>query len=222
MGNQPEFKIRTLPRPEKPKKKAESSPRWIIYLGIASCSALTMLLALSHFKPAAKSGEPEATPQVESKRQDLSSVSRHMADAAMKRQMMVRTREFENLNVKADELELLDGYTADADARAFGVQFEQEDTAERLYEDLNGTPGRYADTLPADKINSRLANRRWVNDFERNERITFIKNFIRAAYERGYEVQIDQNLVVVGVTKISGTKKLNIDQVIDKLAKQGL
>jgi hypothetical protein len=58
-----------------------------------------------------------------------------------------------------------------------------------------------------------------MNEMERAEKIQFISNFIRSAYDRGYEVEIDANLVVVGVKKINHNKVLDINQVIDRLAK---
>ena len=71
----------------------------------------------------------------------------------------------------------------------------------------------------ADRISAKLANRKWMNEMERAERIQFISSFIRSAYDRGYEVDIDSNLVVVGVRPINRNRVLNIDQVIDRLAK---
>ena len=56
--------------------------------------------------------------------------------------------------------------------------------------------------LPADKINGRLANRKWINQMERAEKIQFLTSFVRTAYEHGYEVEIDANLIVVGVKRV--------------------
>jgi hypothetical protein len=116
-----------------------------------------------------------------------------------------------------------DEFANDEDSRNIGVQFDQEDTASQVYADLNeDSEDNYANETPDDKINSRLATRRWVNELERAERIAFVRNYIRKAYEKGYEVQLDNNLVVVSVKKINKTEKVNIEQVLDKLAQKGL
>lgn len=228
------FKIRTLPRSNEnehaPSFKASPFPRWVIYVGAASVFLLLLTLLWPSPQPSDKSKMAKmrvekvlpAEPAASAKAQDA--VDRYIVEAQMKRRMMERTREFENLGVKLDAIEGLDpmASSTDYDAQKFGVQLDQEDSADRVYQDLNqNTPG-YSDALLNDKINSRLANRRWVNDLERNQRISFVKNFIRSAYERGYEVQLNDDLVVVGVKKITGNKTVNIDQVIDKLAEKGL
>lgn len=134
----------------------------------------------------------------------------------MQRQMMVQAQQLENAKMKTRDLQA-DAYALDP-AATYGVQFDQEDTADRVYEDLNLNSKTFTEQTPDEKINARLANRRWVNELEKRERITFVKNFIKSAYDRGYEVEINENLVVVGVKRVSQTKKLNIDQIMDKIA----
>lgn len=228
------YQIRTLPRSGDKKKQqaatqkpAPTTPRWIIYVGTTSAVALAALFLAQAVQtknllhPAKQVQQHDFASKAQPKANDL--VAKHMQDAKMKREMMVKARQMDYLAAKANNLDLdaEEGINDVDQSRTYGLQFDQEDTAERVYEDLHGPKAAYAETLPEDKINARLANRRWVNEFEKAERIQFIKNFIRSAYERGYEVEIDSNLVVVGVKKITEQKKLNIDQIIDKIAKQG-
>ncbi len=238
MGQEGGIKIRTLPRggEARAQKPAATSapPRWIVYVGTTSCLLLIASLyfpnlriteggpaahkrelSSQHAKPAAKAAQPERS---------YDSVNRHLQEATAKTEMMIRARELENLSIQSGNLELPDDSYAGTDSEhlGLGVQFDQENSAERVYADLNeDAPSSYASTLPEDMINSRLANRRWVNELERAERVQFVRNFIRSAAERGYEVQIDANLVVVGVKKINRTQKVSINSVLDTLAQKG-
>lgn len=216
MSQDGNIKIRTLPRkPEGSKPPAPQPTRWIIYLGTVS----VVLLLAALFIPAGS--KPVAQRHLSSGPSASDAVNRHLQDAATKHEMMVRVREMENLKVSGN-LDA-DDYAATPEQQNQGVQFDQEDSSERVYADLNeDAPTTYESELPDDKINSRLATRRWVNQLEREERRLFIRNYIRNAYEKGYEVQIDKNLVVVGVKKIKRTEKVNIDSVLDKLARQGM
>lgn len=145
------------------------------------------------------------------------SVSRHMYNTHVMEQMMKRKSQMDNQAMKIKKGQG-DESLLPEDTRSYGVQMDQEDTAERLYEDLNANRSHYGDSLD-DKIHSRLANRKFANEVERAERIAFVKGFIRQAYEAGYEVTLDQNLVVVGMRKIRN-RNLTIDQVLDRIAKQ--
>ncbi len=225
MAKADDIKIRTLPRQTEKKaadKEGKKPVRWIIYVGTTSAIFLATVMLLP--TPAKKS--IPRSPQ-----HDLASVSthindavnRHLQDADIQTAMMKRKRMMENLAFKNAINEVNPDTIADLpEGRSYGVQMDSDESAERVYEDLNESPEQIASTLPADKINSRLATRKWVNETERAERIQFVTNFVRSAYERGLQVEIDQNLVVVGVKRINPTQKVNINQVIDRLARQGL
>jgi hypothetical protein len=140
--------------------------------------------------------------------------------AEVQAEMMRRNRELENAPFRSALKDKGDVETLpDVDTKGYGVSLDSDNSSERVFEDLDSNNQGYSDQLPADKINARLANRKWMHEMERTEKIQFISAFIRSAYDKGYEVEIDQNLVVVGVKKINQNKLLNIDQVIDRLAK---
>jgi len=226
------IKIRTLPRKNEKKKDEPqqaqpkpSTPRWIIYVGTSSCVLLASVLFLDAPKPqkpvaAAQKQIQQTSMASVATRQSNDKVSRHLQESHMRREMMVQAHQLENMKMKTANLEA-DPFAMDT-SRTYGVQLDQEDTSDRVYEDLNINAKGYGESTPHEKINARLANRKWVNELERRERITFVRNFIRSAYDRGYEVQLDENLVVVGVTKVKNNRKLNIDQILDKIAKKGL
>lgn len=232
-----EVKIHMVPRAKKEagRKKnsrkdssGESAPnahRWIIYVCVMA--AVAAALVLIHLDPPSKSAG------VQHAHKDMSSTSggalndainRHLQDAQIKRQIMMQTRAIENMRFKdaaadPDNEEAL-AYAL-PDTEDYGVHMETDNTAERIYEDLHGEDAKPGEMLPVDKINARLADRKWLNETEREERIAFIANLIRGAYERGYELQFDQDLVVTGVRKLNKPKIVSISQVMDRLTKQG-
>lgn len=149
------------------------------------------------------------------------SVQRHLSESRMRREMMERKQQMENMKVQNSE----EGGThlADDHSVSLGVPLmDQDKTMERIYGDLDLNSRGYSDVVPHDWINARLANRKWLNEHERAERIQFVRNFILTAYERGYEVQLNENLVVIGVRRLRKDRVVTIDQIMDRLAKQGL
>jgi hypothetical protein len=253
MSDSTEIKIRALPRgSEKPNSTSERKPgtkgpekkatRWIVYVAIGSILAVTFVAAFhvlknhatnlvrfqarnvrTAVKPLKKAAKGEHTDLASVNGDINDSVTRHLQDAEIKHEMMVRSREVENEQFSGAINELNEGDVAALpDPQNFGVQFDAEDSAAKVYNDLNDDASHFSNSLPVDKINAHLAQHKWLNQSERAEKIQFVGNFIRSAYDRGYEVQLDENLMVVGVRKINNTKTVNIDQVIDRLAKEGL
>lgn len=231
MESRDEIKIRALPRTNENKASQNSSPpkapkRWIVYVTLTTIGLIAGGLLVKLNSP------PVLTKAKKSGRLEMAStgfninesVSRHMQDAEIRHEIMQRTAEMENAPFKKgiQELNNEDTATLPDDKRAYGVQMDNDENVDRLLEDLNldsQSNAMESATSPADRITAKLANRKWMNEMERAQRIAFVKNFIRSAYERGYEVEIDANLVVVGVKKINRDKVLDINQVIDRLAK---
>ena len=237
------IKIRTLPRGEEIKKELAAVPqselnassKWVVLAG--ACAVFVLLATILAPGVKSKNAQPQVAKIVKPvEMKDLSSqsvlpqpertydsVNKHLEDTALRHEMMVQLRKMENMKVQTDDLGA-DLTAADEEIVNFGVQLDQDSSAERVFEDLNeDLPTGFTAETPGDKISSRLANRRWVNEAERAERIQFVRNFIRTWAERGYEVQINQDLVVVGYRKVSKPiTKVSIDQVIERMARQGL
>lgn len=227
------IKIRTLPRPEKPEGQSSSpvhepasriSPRALVNVGIVACCAVMTFMVVT--TPNGRKAKAPAPAKVHS--QDLTSVkapgtpndlvAKYLQESQVKTEMLARARQLENLNTRG---EVSASSAEEYDPRRYGVQLDQEDSASKVFEDLHDNDAIPLELLPGDRINARLAKNKWTNELERNERVTFVREFIKSAYAKGYEVQLDQNLVVVGVKKITN-QKVNIDQVLNKLAKQGM
>lgn len=229
MSNQ-DFQIRALPRSNEKLESTKpgitataakiSKQSWL-YLGIAATGAIIGIVGLIlSFSSGSKEGHNSASS--ESSGDAINArINRHLHESIAREEMIKRDVEAHEAQLRTSRWDS-QGLVLESDDRIYGVQFDQENVAERLYQELNEdrTPA-YRDLLPDEKISARLANRKWLNEMERAERVQFISNFIRSAYEQGYQVEIDQNLVVVGVKKITGTQKVNIDQVLDKMARQG-
>lgn len=241
MAHDQDFKIRVLPRKNESKADAKGAAdkaratapngkkqtRWIIYVGTASLvvllSAFTVVNPWSSPAPSGAKAKLEKTQQT-----DLSSVqdpvsakvSRHMQDLSLKQEIRRQQQRLDNLKFKDPSL-AEDVAIFDDQDRSLGVQLDQEDTVDKVYRDLNYRRSPNTGNLPDDRISARLANRKWMNEHQREERINFVRNFIRSAYDRGYQVEIDKNLVVVGVKKITEPRRVNIEQVIERMAKEG-
>lgn len=151
---------------------------------------------------------------------ETASINRSMYNTHMKEEMMKRRLLIENQQTWESRKDH-SSYVLPEISNNYGVQMDQENSAERVYKDLYGDTQKINGVNLDDKVNSLLANRKWLNELDRAERVTFIRNFIRAAYDRGWEVQLDQNLVVTGVRRITEPKQVNIEQVLNKLAQKG-
>jgi hypothetical protein len=227
MDRESSIKIRTLPRPDEVRKASEpaveaASPasRWFIKLGlIVGCASMAFMLLSKNPQSSKSKVQSQDLTSVKIPASANAAVNKYLMESQLKTEMLHRARQLENLNSKADDYNT--SYEDGVERQSYGVQFDQEDTASKVFEDLHDNDYQPTELLPGDRINARLAKNKWTNELERRERVTFVREFIRSAYDRGYEVQLDQNLVVVGVKKI-GNQKVSIDQVLNKLAKQGL
>ncbi|MGE4133702.1 MAG: hypothetical protein AB7F86_18845 [Bdellovibrionales bacterium] len=223
------FQIKTLPRANEKSRRKPPKAATIWDLPDSSAWLGRALIALSVIAMAAAGiGIWKSSKKVESPRAPArvvmdptsAAVAKYKTDAMIREQMLVRKMQLENQALRINNPAGESGYEL-VPTGDFGVQLEQESTMERIYEDLNGTARTYSDVSPAERINSLLANRKWLNEMEKAERVTFVRNFIRDAFDKGYEVQLDQNLVVVGIRRITSPKQVNIDKVLERLASQG-
>jgi hypothetical protein len=228
--------IRSLPRSGEilasPEPQADRKlSRGLLVAGLVSIAATALMLALPSpkTKPSTSTSKtvaakPEYTKtELSSSDNRISNVDRYLNDGKIRQQMMMRKSEIENQQFRT-------GRVIDSNAQSFltlpateknlGVQLDGENAAENVYEDLHDTTVTES-TLPADLINAEMVKRKWVTELDRRQRILFVSNFIKSARDQGYDVEIDQNLVVVGVRRINETKKLDINQIMDRLARDG-
>lgn len=234
MSQDPSIKIRVLPRAGDQKvdagnqvaTKADAAltRRRLVVAGSVGCFVLAAaLMVLDKPTPASKSPAPKGKSDFSSIADpSRAAVSRHLNDTLLREKMMTRQAEVATQSARSAALsgEAPNMVMAPMDG-SYGVHLDQEDTVAKIAEDLNHRPnGGYSNSVE-DLITSRLANRKWLNELDKAERINYIRNFLRSAYEQGYEVQLDQNLVVVSVKRVNRYQRVNIDNVINKMAQQG-
>ena len=231
-----EIKIRTLPRGNEIKKpngladvhgKGDAGPKpflpwlpkFIIAFSVVGAFVAVIALLKVPQKPEVKRTVSSPAPSAQSPVEDR--VSRYMQEVEAQREMAKQSLEIENQNLTSSHdvnpgSELID----ENKDRVLGLQLDQENSAERVYEDLNQNKSNPSEMLPEDRINSRLANAKWINEMERAEQKQFVANFVKAARENGYEVTLNDQLVVVKVRKLPGSRKVSIDNILDQLSRR--
>lgn len=219
------FKIRTLPRSSEPKASPPSPARsaksiWKLLIGGALALALVALWQLTETKP--EPARAKQAPQafvLPNPSEDR--VNRHLQELAAKKEMNAMAIKLENDQFisEAGSRPAEEVWDQPKD-RVYGLQLDQEDAAEKVYQDLHHNKSEYSEMLPEDRINARLANAKWIAEMEREEQKQFIANFIRQAREAGYEITLNDQLVVVKVVKVSGNRKVSIDKILDQLARR--
>lgn len=230
MDKTEEVTIRALPRgsEKKPAPPIDKKPwRWIVYVGTVCLVFLSFMFYLPGPNKRAGGASQNSAKQGEATFSSFQPgvrdpVNRHLRETQLEQDMLMRRNELQNqkldgARVEGDEMQS----SLPRSLNMPGVQLDGDGSAERIYEDLNDPTLSESEASITDKINSRLATRKWVNEFERRERVQFISNFIRSAKANGLEVDIDQNLVVVGVRAVNTNTKVNVDEILDRLARQG-
>lgn len=240
MGNSDDIKIRTLPRGDEVKKTnakpapvpspvvnpAEApAPSYTLYLG--GLSVLIILGVIFGPKngqkiiPAKTESTTLASVQPTAKPKLPPNVDKYYNETEIKREMMVHQSEIQNYNFKATAQDTEGGmdYLSAPDDKNLGVSMDTEDPSASVFADLNENNNGVEEMSPADRINARLANRKWINENDRRERVAALAAIIKNAYDQGYELQINQNLVVTGVKRINNNRPININQALDRLAK---
>lgn len=238
------IQIRVLPRanekdspPQQPKPAPGARPskmdiakqRWMrpkspmlrTYLIVGGAVAVTFFILFSDPQPVEKTRASAAKTTV---RLDDNSpealVNRYLQDAEARREMAMKNRELEN-KITAQPLGNDAAVRPQNDDRQLGVSLDQENTAEKVYKDLYGQDGNHGPISPADRISQRLQQDQWLAQTQTQERKQYVQNFIKEAYDAGYAIDLDENLVVVRVKKVTSRPKESLDKVLENLARKG-
>lgn len=224
------IQIKTLPRSnEAAGQKAVPQPpapgsregRWLALFGIASLAFSIGLIGVWwHSRTQWINEQSRQIANTAEHDPVAATINRHMYNTHLKEEMMKRKLMIENQQMLAQR-KTQNQYVLPEINPSYGVQMDQENSAEKVYQDLTGNSQSIRGVNIEEKVNTLLANRKWMNELERAERLTFVRNFIREAYNRGWEVQLDQNLVVTGVRRITTPQQVNIEQVLNRLAQKG-
>ena len=104
---------------------------------------------------------------------------------------------------------------------SWAFHLEQENSGEKVYNELYGGDRNKGPMTPEDRINLRLKEDQWMAAAEKQERKQYIQNFLKEAYDAGYAIDLDENLVVVRVKKVTSRPKETLDKVLENLARKG-
>jgi hypothetical protein len=55
---------------------------------------------------------------------------------------------------------------------------------------------------PEERINTALANKKWIRDYEQHQTQEYVRQFIENARTQGYEVKLNDRLEVVEINRI--------------------
>jgi hypothetical protein len=221
-----DFKIRTLPRSSEAKKPAVQKkanttilPVVLFCIGLGGAGFAVYSLLRPQPVPSKRhiSSMDEKTQQLPVDEK----VSRYMQEVEAKREMATMVQKIENDQMikKAGSQPPPEVWNQAKD-HSYGLQLDQENAAEKVYEDINKDKNKNQEMLPEDRINARLSNAKWLYEMERAEQKQFVSNFIRMAKENGYELTLNEQLVVVKVRRIPGNKTISIDKILDQLNRQ--
>lgn len=217
------FKIKVLPkkgeqaavfqvsRSKKSKKKRKQSfPLGLFFLFIAGVAVIGLYWVNMR-------GAPQSSNQAS--RLEDQRLSRYLQDAQKKSELQSLEVEVENQSTSTDELPTfmpLD--TEDVpEARRLGVELESDPSMERIYDELYGSSPGGKWLTPEERMSARLAERKWLYEFEKEERKMYIRNFIEAAKVAGYEIQINEDLIVTSVRPITSRPKIPLDKVLENI-----
>lgn len=147
-------------------------------------------------------------------------VNQFLAETAMKERMAEQSRDLEN-RISAKPLNAGDTEVPE-NKRPLGVTLDQEGAADRVYRDIYGPDRSRTPQTPQERINRMVEENHWMNQLEKQQRKAYVENFLKEAADAGYAIDLDENLVVVRVRKITAKPTKTLDQVLDDLARKGM
>jgi hypothetical protein len=83
-----------------------------------------------------------------------------------------------------------------------GAPMDKDADQTRLLNDLAGRPTPMELQRPSEVLQAGVRERQDDQDFLLSERARFVADFVENAYQNGYEVKLDENLVVISVRPI--------------------
>lgn len=128
-------------------------------------------------------------------------INRHMQFTEKKSELRAMAMEAENFEMGA-RLKPGDFGTDDTRVPTPGNPFESENTASKVYRDID--PSRAYDTpaLPEDRVTSMLEQEQWMNKYDKKQTDAFVNQVRANARAAGYELEINDQLQVVKVHRL--------------------
>lgn len=209
------LRIKVLPKKQDNKGESKKNPLPWVLLGLVGLSLFALYFINSHTSRPSLSGKlKEAFQQTPSEKR----LTQYLQDAQKKSELQSLKVKVENTKALNEDLPtFLPLETEKSDRRALGVELESDPAMDQVYEDLQLDQSTGQWLSPEQRISARLAERKWLYNYEKEEKKTFIRNFIKAAREAGYDIKIDENLIVTRVKVITSRPKIPLDKVIENL-----
>lgn len=226
------FKIKVLPKKEGPtpiqsrsaKKSSEKSHTdWTanglkVFLLLIGVLALGGLYLINSQDPAKTNAVADPTGLQSPADKKL---TQYLQDGQKKAELQSLKVQVENQRAAISTEDLpaflpLEGESIDR-RRNFGVELESDQSMDRIYDELYGASPGGKWMSPEERISARLAEKKWLYNYEKEEKKMYIRNFIEAARQAGYEVQINEDLIVTHVRPITSKPKIPLDKVLENL-----
>ena len=97
----------------------------------------------------------------------------------------------------------LNNYPMDLSFDLDGVDPNVYDGSAEVYEEIYGGKAEYDSHMnPKDRIEARLHQLRMMKEYDFQQKLVFIKQFIVNAYEAGYMVEVNDHLEVVSIVEV--------------------
>lgn len=92
------------------------------------------------------------------------------------------------------------------------------DGSEDVYEDIFGDQSAYDVHLnPSQRIEAKLQRMKMLDRYDYQQKLAYIEAFVKNAYEQGYQVDINEDLEVTRVKKITTDEPYRGSASLDKL-----
>jgi hypothetical protein len=90
------------------------------------------------------------------------------------------------------------------------LQFDQENPGQRVQMDTEQRQQKRG--TPDQRISSKVERDAWIRDYEKRQKATYVREFIENARRNGVDVQLNENLDVVGLQRFDVEKPLRFPQ----------
>lgn len=101
-----------------------------------------------------------------------------------------------------------------------GVDPNVYDGSSDVYDDIYGGGAQYDSHLnPKDRIEAKLHRLKMMEEYDFQQKLVFIKQFIVNAYEAGYAVEVNDHLEVVNITEVDPVDRFRGSASIEALNK---
>jgi hypothetical protein len=92
------------------------------------------------------------------------------------------------------------------------------DGSDDIYEEIFGDEAIYDNHLnPSERIEAKLLKMKMLEEYDYQQKLAYIEAFIKNAYEEGYQVEINDELEVVRIKKITTDEPYRGTATLDKL-----